>query len=177
MFGHKWLGGYSLGTERTYQGVKHHQAWLVVGLLLLLVVACNLRRNNTSNNSNRGGSAKVTTADRPANADVWVDTINMARDNGGQPGEDTSSFTPGDRTIYCVIHLNLAKTGTVVRFVWEAIEGTQLKPILTTDYTTKPLENVVTGNATYPGDWPKGSYQVVVYINGALDKTIYYTIE
>jgi hypothetical protein len=177
MFGHKWLGGYSLGSERIYQEVKHHQAWLAVGLLLVPAVACNFRRNNTSNNSTRSGFAKVATADRPANADVWVETINMARDNGAQPGESTSSFAPGDRTIYCVIHLNLAKTGTVVRFVWEAIEGTQLKPILTNDYTTKALENVVTGNATYPVDWPKGSYQVVVYINGALDKTIYYTIE
>ena len=130
--------------------------------------------NNTSNNSNAAG---ITTANRAPNVDVWVDTINMARDNGGRPGEDASSFAPGDRTIYCIIHLNLAKTGTVVRFVWEGIEGPRITQIVTTDYTTKALENVVTGHATYNGDWPKGSYRVVIYINGALDKMIYYTIE
>jgi hypothetical protein len=35
----------------------------------------------------------------------------------------------------------------------------------------------VHGHLTLPYDWPKGTYEVDVYINGALDKTIKYTID
>jgi len=166
--------------------VKHHLRYLATGLLLALTLACNAGTSkSTSNSSNRSGNAKVTTANRVANADVWIDTIAMARENEGKPGEFTDIFTPGDRTIYCVIKLNQAKNETAVKFVWKAIvgEGAQNsyayngKDSMTIDYTTTPDTKFVFSHVTYPDDWPRGSYRVEVYINGALDKTIDYTIE
>jgi hypothetical protein len=161
--------------------MKHLLSSLSAGLLLVVAIACHPeRKKNTSSDSNSGGPAKVTTAPRPANADVWVDKIEMAKNNGGQPGEFTSSFAPDNRTIWCVINLNQPKAGTAVKFVWEAPKSSYVyngKDSMTTDYTTGPDIKSVLGQVTYPSDWPTGSYRVEVYINGALDTTIDYTIE
>lgn len=161
--------------------MRLHPAWLAAGLLLAVVLACNLGKNtnnrNTNENSNRASSGP--TPERPANAEVYVDQINMAKDNNGDPGEEATSFEPGDRTIHCVIKLNKAKGGTKVRFDWKAINVSELGngDIRTIDYTTRPFENSIHAHLTLPRDWPKGSYQVNVYINGVLDKQIRYTVE
>ena len=57
------------------------------------------------------------------------------------------------------------------------VAGLKNEEIKTIDYTTKSFENKVHGHLTRPDDWPKGSYRVEAYINGALDKTIDYTVE
>ena len=162
--------------------MKRHPGWLAAGLLLSVVLACNLGKNSNnsdSSNSNSKKSANSSTSNRPANAEVYVEQINMAKDDEGKPGESTTSFEPGDRTIHCVIELNKAKAGTKVKFVWKTVDvgGTKNEEIKTIDYTTKSFENKVLGHLTSPGDWSKGTYQVEVYINGALDKTIDYTVE
>jgi hypothetical protein len=182
MFGQ---GGHSLRTERIHKEVKHPPAWLGVGFLLPLAVACSLRKNNISINSKPSGSARITNANRPANADVYIDKFFMARDNGGQPGESAGSFAPGDRTVWCVIQLNQPKANTAVKFVWKAIDGEGAqnkyayngKDSMTFEYTTLPDIKSVFSHVTYADDWPTGSYRVEVYINGTLDKTIDYTIE
>ena len=103
----------------------------------------------------------------------------MAKDKNGEAGDTTTSFEPGDRTIYCVAHLNKAKAGTQISFVWWVVDvaGIQKGAITTVDYTTKSFENKVHAHLTKPADWPKGSYTVEVHVNGALDKTIDYTVE
>ena len=164
--------------------MKRHSGWLAAGLLLFAVLACNLSLSKNSNNSNNSNSntnknTNSPTTNRPANADVYVDQISMAKDDNGKPGETTLVFEPGDRTIHCVAELNKAKKGTQVRFVWKAVDvaGSKNEEIKTIDYTTKSFENKIRGHLTLPYDWPKGTYEVDVYINGALDKTIKYTIE
>lgn len=165
--------------------MKRHSGWLAAGLLLFTVLACNLSKNsnntNNSNNSNSNSNKNTNpaTTNRPANADVYVDKISMAKDDNGKPGETTNTFEPGDRTIHCIADLNKAKAGTEVKFVWKAVDvaGSKNEEIKTIDYTTKSFENKVHGHLTLPYDWPKGTYEVDVYINGALDKTIKYTIE
>jgi hypothetical protein len=86
---------------------------------------------------------------------------------------------PGDPTVYCVVHLNKAKAGTKLRFVWKAVEveGVESGLILKVHYVTKTFENKVNAHLTKPADWPTGSYKVEVYVNGALDKTVSYTVE
>ena len=149
--------------------MKLNSSWLATGMLLFAIFACH-----TSNNSN------APTVNRPANAEIYIDQIHMAKDDNGKPGESTTSFEPSDRVVHCVINLNKAKAGTSVRFVWIAQDVTgfskndQIKSI---DYTTQPDENLVHGHLTLPKDWPKGDYRVDVYINGALDKTINYSVE
>lgn len=161
--------------------MKYHSAWLAAGLLLAVVLACNLSKNsnnrNTNENTNRVASGP--TPNRPANADVYVDEINMAKDKDGDPGDEATSFEAGDHTIHCVIKLNKAKGGTKIKFTWKAIDvtGMQNGDIRSIDYTTRPFENTIHAHLTYTTDWPKGSYQVDVYINGVLDKQIDYTIQ
>lgn len=162
--------------------MKRHSGWLAAGLLMFAVLACNLSKNGNNNsnnsNSNTNKNTNSATTNRPANADVYVDQISMAKDDNGKPGETATSFEPGDRTIHCVAELNKAKKGTEVRFVWKAVDvaGSKNEEIKTIDYTTRSFENKVRGHLSLPYDWPKGTYQVDVYVNGALDKTIKYTI-
>lgn len=162
--------------------MKRHSGWLAAGLLLFAVLACNLSKNSNNNNSNNSNSNKnsnTVTNSRPANADVYIEEISMSKDSNGSPGDKTAVFAPDDHTIHAVADLNKAKAGTQVKFVWKAVDvaGARNEEIKTIDYTTKSFENKVHGHLTKPGDWPKGSYQVEVYINGALDKTIKYTVE
>ena len=162
--------------------MKTHRGWLAAGLLLFTVLACNLSKNsNNSNNSNKTSNENKATPEptRRANADVYVTKIYMAKDDGGKPGDETTSFAPDDRTVHCVIELNKAKKGTKVRFIWKAadVQGSKNEEIKTIDYTTNSFENKVRGHLTLPRDWPTGKYRVEVYINDDLDKTIDYTIE
>lgn len=164
--------------------MKRHSGWLAAGLLLFAVLACNLgKNNNNANNSNSNSTSNKNSnspvTNRPANAEVYVETINMAKDDDGKPGDATTTFESSDSKIHCVINLNKAKGGTKIKTVWIAadVEGTKNQELKTLDYTTNSFEKKITGYLTWKGDWPKGQYRLEVYINGALDKTIDYTIE
>ena len=165
--------------------MKRHPAWLAAGLLLAVVLACNLSKNsnrNANRNENNKNSSSVTNAptpNRPANAEVYVNEINMAKDNDGDPGVSADEFSPGDRTIHCVIMLNKAKGGTKIKFDWHAVDVAELgnSEIRSIDYTTRPFENKIHAHLTLQRDWPKGSYRVDVYINGNLDKQVNFMVE
>jgi serine/threonine protein kinase len=138
--------------------------------------------NARSSQTRETVSASPSNVSTPLNAnvaDVRVAKIYMARDDYGVPGVRTSSFSPSDRTIHCIIELNKAKKGTEVRFTWKAMDvvGAFNEEIKTIYYTTQEFENKVRGHLTFPKDWPTGKYRVEVYINGDLDKTIDYTME
>jgi Flp pilus assembly protein TadD len=113
-----------------------------------------------------------------ASADIFIQTVHMAKNNNGKPGEAVAAFLPTDRTIFCVIELNAIKAGTKVRFVWKTveIEGSRNEEIKTIDYTTTGVDQVVQGNLTLPRDWPPGTYKVDIYINGVFAKTINYRV-
>lgn len=162
--------------------MKKHSGWLALALLIFAVLGCNLSKNsNNSNNSIKNSNENRATPEptRRTNADVFVERIYMAKDDGGKPGDETSSFSPSDRTVHCVIELNKAKKGTKVRFIWKAVDvaGSRNEEIKTIDYSTNSFENKVRGHLTLPRDWPTGKYRVEVYINDSLDKTIDYTID
>lgn len=161
--------------------MKRHSIWMIVVLLVLTVTSCSKRGNNNNSNSSNSLNRNSTssTTNRPANADVFIDKIHMAKDKNGDPGETTTTFKPGDHTIHCVVTLNKAKAGTVVEFVWFAtdVAGSKSESIKKLDYTTTAAETEVRGHLTFPNDWPKGTYDVEVYVNDALDKTVSYTVE
>jgi hypothetical protein len=165
--------------------MKRHTGWLAAGLLLFAVLACNLGKNNNNNNSNNSNSnsnnrnSNTVQTNRPPNAEVFVDSVNMAKDDNGKPGDATTTFSPSDSKIHCVINLNKAKGGTKIRTVWVAadVSGyTKNQELKTLDYTTNSFEKKITGYLT-KSEWPKGQYRLEVYINGALDKTLDYTVE
>ena len=159
--------------------MKLRSGWVATGLLLFAVLACNLSKNNNNanKNTNENKSARSQPT-RPANADVYVNRVYMAKDKNGQPGDETTSYEPSDHKVHCFVVLNKAKKGTAVRFIWKImdVEGEKDKEIRTIDYTTNSFENNVHAHLELPSDWPKGTYRVEVYINGNLDKTIDYTI-
>ena len=134
--------------------MRQHSAWLAAGLLVFTVLACNY-------SASVGGTA-----------------LHMAKDNNGQPGTETSTFSPSDHTIHCVAKLGDAKDGTKVSFSWYAVEVGERKneKLKELDYTTKGAENVVHAHLTRPDDWAKGKYKCVATINGA-DKSVEYTVE
>src|SRR6266480_2479914 len=90
--------------------MKLHTGWLATGLLLFALLACNLsKNNNNANNSNKNSNenkpAKAQPT-RPANADVYVNRVYMAKDKNGQPGDETTSYDPTDHMVHCIIELN-----------------------------------------------------------------------
>lgn len=164
--------------------MKHHPAWLAFGLLLFVVLACNLGKktdtnvnsnSNTSSNSNSNSSTDVDLGSGAA-----IKEIHMAKDDGnGSPGDSTLSFSPSDRTIHCVATLKQSKSGTPMKFSWWIVDadGSKNQKVKEIDYKTRALENIVHGHLTLPQDWPIGKYKVQVYVNGDLDRTVFYSIQ
>lgn len=154
--------------------MKRHPAWLAAGLLLFVVLACNLSKNKNGNGN--GNSNTNSGSNRPADAEIFTNEVYMAKSSSGPA---TSTFAPSDRTVYVVLNLNKAKSGTDVKVVWiaENAEGAINKQLKTVEYTTKAFEQKIPGYLTWSQDWPKGRYKVEVYINGHLDRTVYYDVE
>jgi hypothetical protein len=104
----------------------------------------------------------------------------MAKDNGnGQPGSEALSFEPGDRTIHCVTTLNTPKAGTAMRFAWWIVDagGSHNEKFKEIEYTTRAREYLVHGHLTFSRDWPIGKYKVQVYVNGDLDRTVFFDVQ
>ena len=152
--------------------MKRYSALVAFGLLLFVVLACNLSKNkngNTNVNVNSGSN-------RPADAEVYTEEVYAAKTENG---DATSTFSPSDRTVHVIINLNKAKSGTDVKVVWFAdqVEGANNKELKTLEYTTKAFDKKIPGYLRWSQDWPKGRYRVEVYINGNLDRTIYYEVQ
>ena len=155
--------------------MKRHSTWLAVGLLLFVVVACNLGKKSTNESTNRSNTEGSATS---ANSTGVIQDLHMAKDNGGDPGDETNGFTPGDHTIHCVAKLAEAKAGTNLKFSWFIVDagGSKNEKIKDVDYTTGALENIVHAHLTLPKDWPSGKYKVDVFVNGNLEKTARYSV-
>ncbi|MGZ5437971.1 MAG: hypothetical protein ACXWID_07960 [Pyrinomonadaceae bacterium] len=154
--------------------MKRYSAWLAFGLLLFVMLACNLSKNKNSNSNSNVNINSGT--NRPANAEVFTEEVYAAK---SEDGAATSTFAPSDRTVHVVINLNKAKSGTDVKVVWIAdeVEGASNKELKTLEYTTKAFDKKIPGYLRWSQDWPKGRYRVAVYINGNLDRTIYYDVQ
>ena len=161
--------------------MKHHPAWLAAGLLVFVVLACNLgklKNENTNSNSNSNSSSNSNTS-TDLGSGAAIKEIHMAKDDGsGAPGDKADSFDPGDRTVHCVVSLKQAKSGTQMKFAWWIVDAdnSQNQKIKEIDYRTRALENVVHGHLTLPQDWPAGKYKVEVYVNGDLDRTVFFSV-
>ena len=158
--------------------MKRNSAWLAVGLLLFVVLACSLGKKSTNVSTNQSATQSSTPSDAASSG--AIEELHMAKDDGsGSPGDETSDFGPGDRTIHCVAKLAKAKAGTKMKFSWFIVdaEGSKNEKIKDIDYTTRALENVVHGHLTLPQDWPSGKYRVEVFVNGNLEKTALYSVK
>ncbi|MFN2515872.1 MAG: hypothetical protein ABR556_06620 [Pyrinomonadaceae bacterium] len=158
--------------------MKHHPAWLAAGLLVFVVLACSLGNKNNTNTETNSNTSSSKEPQSQSGSGLAIKEIHMARDNSGKPGDETDSFAPSDRTIHCVATLKEAKSGTQMKFSWWIVDadGTQNQKIKDIDYKTRALENIVHGHLSLPQDWPSGKYKVEIYINGDLDKTVFYSV-
>lgn len=159
--------------------MKHHPAWLAVGLLVFVVLACNLGKNTNTNSNSNANSNSNSSTDPDLGSGTAIKEIHMAKDDGnGAPGTETDSFAPGDRTVHCVATLRESKSGTAMRFSWWIVDadGSKNQKVKDIDYKTRALENIVHGHLTLPQDWPVGKYKVQIYVNGDLDKTAFYSV-
>ena len=154
--------------------MKRQSAWLAAGLLLFVVLACSLGKKSANVSSNRSDSTSSDVTSSGA-----LSELHMAKDNGNEePGDETNSFSPSDRTIHCVAKLADAKAGTQMKFSWFIVDAGDSKDekIKDIDYTTRALENIVHGHLTLPRDWPSGKYKVDVFVNGNLEKTARFSV-
>jgi hypothetical protein len=159
--------------------MKHHPAWLAAGLLVFVVLACNFSRNTNRNSNSTANANSQPTAEVDLGSGVAIKEIHMAKDNGnGQPGSEALSFEPGDRTIHCVTTLNTPKAGTAMRFAWWIVDagGSHNEKFKEIEYTTRAREYLVHGHLTFSRDWPIGKYKVQVYVNGDLDRTVFFDV-
>ena len=163
--------------------MRHHPAWLAAGLLVFVLLACNLSKNTNNSNSNSPSNSNNSNSNSSTDVDLGsgqaIKEIHMAKDDGnGAPGDETDTFQPGDRTIHCVTTLKTAKGGTQMKFSWWIVDadGTKNQKIKDIDYSTRALENIVHGHLTLPQDWPVGRYKVQIYVNGDLDRTLFYSV-
>jgi hypothetical protein len=137
--------------------MKLHSGWLAVGLLIFAVMACSTSKTSSGP----------------------ISEGHMAKDNNGEPGDQTNTFAPGDRTVHCMVTLNEAKEGTRIKFAWTIVDAGDSKneKLKDIEYTTGPKENIVHGHLTAPRDWPTGKYKCEVYVNDKSEKTIDYWIK
>ena len=152
--------------------MKRHSTWLAVGLLLFVALACSFGTKSTNESTNQGSAPAATSSGA-------IQNLHLAKDNNGEPGDETNAFSPGDRTIHCVAKLGEAKSGTTMKFSWFIVDagGSKNEKIKDIDYTTGALENIVHGHLTLPKDWPVGKYKVDVFVNGNLEKTAQYSVK
>ena len=110
---------------------------------------------------------------------VQLERAYMARNYPAAATDVSNRFAPGDRTVHCIVDLNQARTGTLVRFVWKTVQvaDSQNEVIKTVDYTTKAGESEVHGNLTLPRDWPRGTYKTEVYVNNTLVRTVNWSVD
>ncbi|HVS20650.1 MAG TPA: hypothetical protein VHD88_02315 [Pyrinomonadaceae bacterium] len=142
--------------------MKLHSSWLAVGMLVFAVFACNIGKNSNSSDSNGP-----------------ISEGHMAKDKNGEPGDQTNTFNPSDRTVHCVVTLKEPKEGTRMKFAWWIVDaqGTKNEKMKEIEYTTGPGENLVHGHLTLPRDWPTGKYKCEVDVNDKLEKTIDYWVK
>ncbi len=159
--------------------MKRHPAWLAAGLLIFVVLACNLGKKSTNTSTSNTNSNSSSSEPVDSGSSTVIKEIHMAKDNGkGDPGDNSLTFSPSDRTIHCVTKLAEAKSGTKMKFSWWIVDadGSTNQKIKDIDYTTRTLENVVHAHLTLPQDWPIGKYKVEVYVNGNRERTIGYSV-
>ena len=166
--------------------MKLHPALLALGLVVAAGLACNFSVGNTNNGNvatntnaaNTGPASKSGNASAPnTSGGVSVEKLYMAKD---KDGNEVTTFSPSDRTVYAVATLSDFKAGTHVKFTWYAadVEGqTKDTEVQHVEYTTGSLENKVSAHLTLPKDWPKGRYRVETEVNGKADKEVWYNIK
>jgi hypothetical protein len=109
-----------------------------------------------------------------------VDDVYLARDDGeGKAGEVTSTFSPGDIPIHCIVVLSTADPAAV-RMNFVAVKVNGVKPgskIVSAAYGTSQGQDRVFFTGRPHGKWTAGSYRIDVFVNDKLEKSIDFEVK
>ena len=96
----------------------------------------------------------------------------------GKAVDPTTTFSPKDNPLHCVITLSRGRDGTRVRAVWVIVDagGEKNLKLDEAEVMTSDGQNVIDHTLSLPGDWPVGKYKVDLYVNDELARTVDFTI-
>lgn len=151
-------------------------------LLMALLVVVTLGACDKKGPENKGGAAGDTGTAATGttgggttteSGDASVESITLAKDNGGQKGDEVESLAASDQTFHAVVHMDEVGSGAKVKVDLIAVETSEGKnvPVLSKDYDLGGIENEVTVTYTLPRPWPAGKYRIDAYVNGKLSKS------
>lgn len=102
-------------------------------------------------------------------ADVYVEKIYLAKDDGGKAGKAAEIFSTTDIPIYCVIQLDSVKPA-IIKMNFVAVKVAGVKPetkVISVSYKTDGSQNRVNFTGKPEGVWIAGSYRIDVFVDGA----------
>ena len=140
--------------------MKNLSSILALGLLVFAGLACSFSAGKTGV--------------------VSVESVTLAKDSGGKPGETVTAFAAADATQYFVATLNEGKTGTRVKGVFTVVNAggeTNQKIAETEVVTVDDDQNKVNFHITLPDGFPAGDYKADFYLNDQLAKTTEYKVQ
>jgi hypothetical protein len=104
-----------------------------------------------------------------AAANVGVEKIYLAKDNGGEAGEAAEVFSTTDIPIHCVVHLSLMNPAIIkMNFIAVNVQG--VKPgtkVISVVYKTNGSQNEVNFTGKPEGVWIAGIYRIDIFVDGA----------
>lgn len=99
---------------------------------------------------------------------VGIESVELLRDDGGEPGDAVEHFTPGDRVQHFGIQLDELKVGnhnfTIEFHALETMSGDSGK--ITSVDAGGLIANTISAQVSLPRDWPTGWYRLDVKMDG-----------
>jgi hypothetical protein len=107
-----------------------------------------------------------------------VESVTLMRDDGGEPGEEVTSFKPADHVMHFVIKFGDIQLNTKMSADLIAVNagGSKDQSIVKKDMDALAV-NTFTFTASLPQDWPVGRYKLDVYLADKLVKSHPFTVE
>jgi hypothetical protein len=156
--------------------MKNWRITLLLIVLLAVSLSCSLASGGTTTNQGPGVSGLVP---KPSGL---IDKVTMAKDTQGSamdPVNPTTVFTNKD-TFHAVTHINQAPTDTQLKAIWYTVivgsSSDNNKVIDTSNFTAGGTNNI-DFYLTPSANWPAGTYQVEIYVNGVLDQVVNFSVK
>ncbi len=109
-----------------------------------------------------------------------VDDVYLARDDGeGKAGDVTSTFSPNDIPIHCIVVLTKADPAAV-RMNFVAVKVNGVKPesrVVSASYATSQGQDRVFFTGKPHGKWVAGNYRIDVFVNDKLEKSLDFEVK
>lgn len=110
----------------------------------------------------------LTLASGVALAAPTVKSIELLKDDAGKPGAAVPYFKPSDRVMHFKAQLESLQGSTKAKWVFTGLETEAGKNIKITEAEASSLiANTIDGTLKLPRDWPFGTYQAELFVNGS----------